>query len=455
MAFSATTATAWMPPRPVTIPHLIGIMALFFFFQMRLLISTTKDYTQHMGNDLKVWIRVHSRKIVNSIAFYPAFIATVFLITSVLMVLFDYSESGKSIKESLHWLSLKDASTARSIVSAIVAGIISLTVFSFSMVMIVLNQAASQLSNRILDNLIGNRFQQIVLGIYIGTIVFALFLLSTIRDIDSGVRIPALSTYLLIIVTIVDIFLFIYFLHYVTQSVKYQVIIERIYRQTKTAMKKTCCLDKMAEPAIAIPKGPKVVNATAGIFEGFDTEALLLFCVEHKCSIAFLNQPGTFLLKGMPVLTVSKELSEDDVSELLRIVYIHSSESIEGNYYYGLRQLVEVAIKALSPGINDPATAILCLRGLFELLSFRAVKFPDEVVKDEDGNVRIVLNNPSFETIFANTILPIWDYGKNDRLLQDELYRLLVQLDVVVKADIITNLTRQVNMKRNEFFLPA
>ena len=90
------------------------------------------------------------------------------------------------------------------------------------MVMIALNQAASQMSNRVLSSMIENRFQQIVLGFYIGTIVYALFLLSTIRDINSGVYVPALSIYLLILLTVIDIFLFIYFLDYVTQTVKYE-----------------------------------------------------------------------------------------------------------------------------------------------------------------------------------------------------------------------------------------
>src|SRR5664279_1731398 len=159
--------------------------------------------------------------MVNSIAFYPAIIAIIFLVLSLLSITFDFSEEGMQIKSHLHWLRLRDASTARSIISSITAGIITLTVFSFSMVMIVLNQTASQLSNRILDKLIGSRFQQVVLGIYVGTIVYALFLLSTVRNIDSGVQIPALSTYLLIVLTIIDIFLFIYFLHYITQSIKY------------------------------------------------------------------------------------------------------------------------------------------------------------------------------------------------------------------------------------------
>ena len=78
--------------------------------------------------------------------------------------------------------------------------------------MILLNQAASQMSNRMLSSMIGNRFQQLTLGFYIGTIVYALFSLSSIRDIDSGIYVPALSIYLLLLLTITDIFLFIYFI---------------------------------------------------------------------------------------------------------------------------------------------------------------------------------------------------------------------------------------------------
>ena len=126
------------------------------------------------------WIRKYYSKTVNSIAFYPALISLGFLLLSILMLELDFSETGKQLKSQLSWLSLRDASTARSILTTIAGGIISLTVFSFSMVMILLNQAASQMSNRMLDSMIGNRFQQIILGFYIGTIVYSLFLSLTL-----------------------------------------------------------------------------------------------------------------------------------------------------------------------------------------------------------------------------------------------------------------------------------
>ena len=136
-----------------------------------------------MEINFRTWFRENYNRVINSIAFYPAIIALLFLILSSLSIAFDFSEEGKQIKYRLHWLRLKDPSTARSIIASIAAGIISLTVFSFSMVMIVLSQTASQMSNRILDKLIGSRFQPVVLGIYFGTILNALFFLCTIRNV--------------------------------------------------------------------------------------------------------------------------------------------------------------------------------------------------------------------------------------------------------------------------------
>src|SRR5690606_3971768 len=137
------------------------------------------------------WFRKYYNKITGSIAFMPAVIALAFLLVSWMMLEIDFSDWGKDLKSNLSWLSLQDASTARSIVSTVAGALISLTVFSFSLVMIVLNQAASQMSNRMLASMIENRFQQIILGFYIGTIVYALFLLSTVRDINSGIYVPA------------------------------------------------------------------------------------------------------------------------------------------------------------------------------------------------------------------------------------------------------------------------
>jgi uncharacterized membrane protein len=383
-------------------------------------------------------------KITKSIAFYPAIILLLFLALSFLSISFDFSETGKSLKSQLEWLKLRDSSTARNIATAIVTGIVSLTVFSFTMVMIVLNQTASQMSNRILDNLIGGRFQQVVLGIYIGTIVYALVLLSTIRDIDSGIQIPAFSTYLLIFLTIVDLFIFIYFLHYITQSVRYEVIIRKTYDQTRDSMGKYCSLE--AEPAESthFQNGYPLQSVRSAIYTGFNKAVLKSLCSEHDFSIYIIHPPGTYILKGFNILEVSKKLSPEIKSKILDTIFLQDSETIEENYQYGFRQLSEVAVKALSPGVNDPGTAILSMRAIFRLFTYRICHFPGNSIVDEDKKARIFTKELTFENLFTETLLPIWNYGKEDRMIQQELSHLLTQLHDVVQNDTVKYLLQEV-----------
>lgn len=393
------------------------------------------------------WLINRWKRMVNSIAFYPALIAVLFLGLSVLMVFIDYSPLGKNIKATWDGLRLRDASTARSIISAIAAGIISLTVFSFSMVMIVLNQAASQMSNRILDKLIGNRFQQVVLGFYIGTIVYSLFLLSTIRDIDSGIYVPSLSTYLLILLTVGDIFLFIYFLHYITQSVKYEIIISRIHSQTKKVLARTCRLKAVADE-VESWKGTPLHAPVSGIFSAFSRDGLLKVLQKHEAQLSFLHPLGTYLLEGVPfcVLSVEKRAPSTDLTnEILLHIAITQEEHIEDNFLYGMRQLTEVALRALSPGINDPGTAINSVHALADLLAYRLTHHPSNVIYDKDDQRRITTNEPSVETIINVVLLPVWDYGKKDRLLQIRMQQVLQQLQQVAPHPAINKLLVAVN----------
>ncbi|MEO6831763.1 MAG: DUF2254 domain-containing protein [Chitinophagaceae bacterium] len=396
--------------------------------------------------NLNLNLRNRLRIIANSIAFYPAALALSFLLLSYLSIQLDFSPLGKQLKSQFTWLSLHDASTARSIIATIVGGVISLTVFSFSLVMIVLNQAAAQMSNRVLEKLIGNRFQQLVLGIYIGTIVYGLFLLTTIRDIDSGIRVPAISTYLLILLTVFDIFIFIYFLHYITQSVKYEVIIGRISAATLKSMKQNCCLDndsREGEPSNF--KGDFTLSAArSGIFESVDTDALIALCTEKNCELQVLILPGTFVFEGNDLGQISKQLNKDENSAFAAAIFIHDTESIEENYFYGMMQLVEVALRALSPGINDPDTAVISLRALFQLYAQRIAASPQHIFKGKEEQQRLYLPVLSFEKVFHDTILPIWDYGKNDRIIQRNLLQLLTKFQARYKDSFSKDLLLKV-----------
>ncbi|MCX2574135.1 DUF2254 domain-containing protein [Pedobacter sandarakinus] len=382
-----------------------------------------------MDGRLVKWLRSTYKKIVTSIAFYPAIIAIVFLFFSWIMLELDFSETGKLIKANHEWIRLKDASTARSIVSTITGGIISLMVFSFSMVMILLNQAASQMSNRMLEGMIGNRFQQIVLGTYIGTIVYSLFLLSTIRDIDSGVYVPALSIYVLVLLTITDIFTFIYFLHYVTQSAKFETIIHRVHQQTFASLKARCDAETLEQP-IDVEKDPQILfTKSSGTYQGFDAKALLKITNEYSGLVKVIHPPGSYLLYGQPMVEwYGRKLTEEEIEKVLLTFNFYIGQPVGENFYYGLHQLTEVALKALSPGINDPETAVLSLNALMDLFAYRLSHHPKLTTEDSGKKVRIITTERTFKDLFNDCILPIWDYGKNDLYIQQAMLNLLSQL---------------------------
>ena len=376
------------------------------------------------------WFRIYYNKITQSIAFYPAIIAIGFLLLSVSMIKIDFSPWGKHIKEGLSWLSLKDASTARSIISTVAGAIISLAVFSFSMVMIVLNQAASQMSNRVLTSMIENRFQQVILGVYIGTVVYALFLLSTIRDISSGVYVPALSIYLLILLTIIDIFLFIYFLDYVTQTVKYETVIRRVQKQTMATMKEK--FEDMKEENVSWSNLPfvEISSAESNYFQGFNEKKLLKIASEKNLYICFLYKQATYLIKGVVFMKVygTGSIDEECKNDLLSATDFFKGQPIDRNADYGFNQLAEVAIKALSPGINDPGTAVISLHSLSDVLAYKLYHNLPSVRLDEEGVKRIYIPCSSFDDMFEKCIHPIWNYGKKDEYIQNELILTVKQL---------------------------
>ncbi len=378
------------------------------------------------------WLQKKSKAVVNSIAFYPAIIAGGFLLLSYLILRLDFSEYGKGLKSQFSWITLKDATTARTIAGTIAGSVLSLTVFSFSMVMILLVQSATNLSNRMLDVMIGNRFQQVVLGFYIGTIVYALFILSTIRDVASGIYIPALSVYTLIGLTIIDIFLFIYFLHFITQSVKYQVVISKVHSRTVHSLKRlpevTSYLRKFN-----IPETYKKTSLTleiSGYYQSFDEDSLFKVCAHKDYFVEVVHAPGTYLLKGQTLAEIgsAQALSPDDLRKIRAYFSFYEGQPIAVNPDYGFFQLMEIAIKALSPGINDPGTAVLSLNALTDLLNQNLEMDVDQYVSGEDGKARIFWKLLEFKDLFEKCMRPIWDYGKDDYLIQNEITEMLFQL---------------------------
>jgi uncharacterized membrane protein len=165
-------------------------------------------------------------------------------------------------------------------------------------------------------------------------------------------------------------------------------------------------------------------------FQGFDEQTLVRFAKALDGMVEFLQPAGSFLLKGVPLFLFygKKRLSPDDLKMIIDAIDFYKGQPIEKNHYFGFHQLAEVALKALSPGINDPETAVLAINSLADLFLVRMQHDLIFVFQDNEGIPRIKTCNWDFESLFLECFQPIWEYGKKDFYIQNALMDTIGQL---------------------------
>ena len=187
-----------------------------------------------MVRSLFKYLKITYFKILESIAFYPVLLCVIFLLLAGVTTRIENVAFILKIKSKLPHLFISDYETSRSILTTLVGGILSLTVFSFSMVMVVLNQASTNYSPRLLPSLIANKKHQIILGFYIGTLLYCIFVLIILGA--NGSDSVGLSTMLAALFGVFCIGLFVYFIHNISTTIQINNIIDGIYSSSKKSL---------------------------------------------------------------------------------------------------------------------------------------------------------------------------------------------------------------------------
>ena len=215
------------------------------------------------------------QRIVSSIAFYPALITLGLVLLCIVSIWLEMTYL-QAYKEDIKLGLVNNAENARLILGTLVGGIVSLMVFSFSMVMVVLNSASSTLSPRVIPSLISSRNHQFILGIYLGTIIDSLLLILTIQEGDD-INIPSLGIFLALGLGIVSLCLFIAFIREISQSIQVDFILNNLF---KKALKELKALQNKFGQFSKCPQWPDdqdwhVIRSTrAGYFKAFNSEGV-------------------------------------------------------------------------------------------------------------------------------------------------------------------------------------
>ena len=375
------------------------------------------------------------RSVVYSIAFYPSIIAVGLFLFALGMLTAEQYDISSWLRERVPLLIIQDERTARAIATTMVGGLISLMVFSFSMVMVLLNQASTNFSPRLLPGLISGKRHQIVLGVYLGSIVYGITMLMNIHPKYEVYAVPGASIFVGIVLTVICLGLFIYFINTISLNIQVTHVLNRVFRETRDKLIAEREREDHLSGRDAIPDTEQWMEMT-----GERTGYLVNVSEDHLLEIAQrvgtrfqLRVPlGGFVLNHLPVLRSEKQLNEAQCRDVLSCLDFRTSRSMSDNYVHGFKQITEIGLKAMSPGINDPGTCLNAIDYLTELFALRMQIDEVPYAHDAEDTVRLYYHPTEFSDLLYFVLAALRTYIHHDPvvLLKTlDMFRQLLQMD--------------------------
>lgn len=379
---------------------------------------------KYLSNTLKYILKLESK-----IAFYPALLSVSGLIFAFLMFYFESKGISGYLLDQAPVLVVNDTETARTLLTTFIGGLISIMVFSFSLVMILLNQASSNFSPRVLPGLISNRRHQFILGIYNSTLLYCIFTLVSIEPDGNEYQLPGFSVLLAIVLMTLCLGAFIYFIHSISQEIQVNNIMEDIFNTAESRLNKLIDLeDDIKKEFPETTSWNTIRSKHSGYFQDMNTKALQIIIEREDLKLEIIPLKGTYILKDLPILKIDKEIDEQVLSEIFSTLHFSKSELIEDNYILAFKQITEIAVKAMSPGINDPGTAINAIDYLTELFALRLQKKDTDILYNNDENPILKMNTVNFDDLLFQVMAALRTYCKHDIVIVQKLFFMLTYL---------------------------
>lgn len=389
-------------------------------------------------NTIKNYLFKWYHRIRGSIGFYPSMIAFLLSMLAMLLLAVETPDLTRYMKEKVGVLIINNADTARSLLSTLIGGVISLTVFSFSMVMILLNQASSNYSPRLLPGLISNKPHQVVLGFYIGTILFNIICLINVLPGDGPFEIPAFTILLGILLGPVCLILFVYFIHSISQAIQIDNVLRRLHRDTGYALDDL--EEELDNETIDADGEPMLENEVViksreyGHLISISQEELVRLACENDVFIKLAQPLGVTILRNDKLLYLDRTVDEELADALLQCLYFERQERVIDSHYFGFKQLTEIVIRAMSPGINDPGTALAGLDNITDLLARRMKLREDMIFKDEQAVPRLAVHIMRFDELVYRTFSAIRTYVAHDPVIVRKILTAIKHLKQITPA---------------------
>lgn len=326
--------------------------------------------------------------------------------------------------------------SARSILSTIAAAMLSFTGLVFSVTMLVLQLASSQLSPRVTRTFLRDRKNQVVLGVFVATFVYALLVLREVRSEVGVAFVPSIAVWWAFALLLASIAAFIYYIDHMAHAMRASSVIASVAAETRDAIER-CFPDPVgSEPDAAMPV--PAVSATVlsggrpGVLQAIDVAALTRLARSAGVVLETVVPVGASVPGDAPLVRVRGEGSID--ADAVRRAHSTGDErTMDQDPAFGFRQLVDIATRALSPGINDPTTASQVIDQLHDLLRRLGLRrIPGAQRVDDQGQLWTIFVGPDWDAFVSLACDEIRAFGVESTQVVAALRRMLDDLEAVV-----------------------
>jgi uncharacterized membrane protein len=373
--------------------------------------------------------------------FIPGLMMVGAVALSIVMVELDTVTQVK-VANKISWLWHGGPEAARVLLGTIASSMITIAGVVFSITMVVLALVSSQFGPRLMRNFREDKGNQLVLGTFIATFVYCLLVLRKVTNGPGADFVPYFSIALSIILVLINIGVIIYFIHHIAIMTQAPYVIHLVSDDLRWSIDRMFPEDLGEDiPSDEAQPDPDLkefdrqafpVEADKnGYLQAVDSEKLMALATDHDLVIHVHYRPGDFIVEKTRLASIhAKKPTDDKLCRQIRNVFVLGRERTpRQDVEFGIHQLVEIAVRALSPGINDPFTAMTCVDHLGAALCRAAQRrIPSRYRYDTENRLRVIADAVTFEGMIEAAFNQIRQYGRSSVAVS---IRLLETLTVI------------------------
>ena len=315
-----------------------------------------------------------------------------------------------------------DPQVAQVILGAIGTSIMTVVSIVFAIVLMALTLASMQFSPRIIVSFARDRVTQGTLGIFLGTFSYCMAALPAAHSQPRPFA-PVLTVLGAMLLALACVAWLLYFIHHISQAISVNQIVDKIAKETEAVVDDTMPWPRRAThmtgagPIGQLTWEQPVLSEVSGYIRFIDVNRLATLATDHRIKIQVLHRVGRFVPQGVPLMNISKaERTTPELEAALRAAFdFGPSRTLQQDVEFGILLIVDIALKAISPAVNDPSTAISCVDQLSRIMIRVASReAPECGLYNPPGVLRVYSPWIGFEPLLESAFEQIRMYSKSD-----------------------------------------